>query len=305
MPIASGSDVRVAYVAETSFGVTPSTPTFKVMRVTSTGLRSEKATATSDEIRQDRNVIDEMLVGRDASARFPFEMSHASFDDMIEAALMGTWASDVVANGTARRSFTFEETRELGATDSYSRVRGCMVDTLSLSITAREKITGQIGLMGVQETMATAIVSGATYTAANSEPVMTASAHVGSISVGALSAKVWSLSFEVNNGLRRRPVVGSLYSEEFGYGMANVTGTLEAYFESNALYSAMLNHESVAIAATFGVDANKKYTISLPKAILGNGEIRGANNTSDIMVSIPFRAVLSSGRSIEITRAVA
>lgn len=307
MPFASGADTRVAYVAESTFGTTPATPAFKVMRVTSTGLRPNKTTTTSEEIRADRNIVDEMMAGVDVSGSLPFEMSHASFDDMFEAALMGTWASNVLTNGTTRRSFTFEETNELDATDAFHRFRGVMVNELSLSVTAREKVTGSIGLMGIQEAVGTAAVAGATYTAANTEPVTMASTHVGVLTIGSFNPqpKIRSVSVQISNGLRTRPVVGSLFSEEFGLGMANVTGQIEAYVENLSLYEAALNHASPAITITMGVDTNKKYTILIPKAVFGSPEKTAAGQTTDVMVRVPFRGVLSGGRSIQITRAVA
>ncbi len=307
MAFASGSGTRIAYIAESAFGTTPATPAFKVLRTTGGGIRTTKQTGTSNEIRADRNVVDEFQTGQDVSGQYPIELSYGTLDDLLEGLFQEAWATNVLKNGVAPKSFTLEETLELGATDSFSRFTGVMVNTLSLAIASRAAITGQIGFMGVQETLATAIISGATYTAANTKAVMNASNHVAALTVASGTPKVRSVNLEITNNLRTRPVVGSLYSQEFGSGRFEVTGTLEAYFESNALYQSVLDHGGGELSMTLGSVTNEKYTLLLPKIIFTNGERRVGGNDEDVMVNIPFRAVYDGTEACtaKITRAVA
>jgi hypothetical protein len=306
MAYASGSGLRVAYVAETTFGTTPATPSFKTFRTTGGGLRTNKATGTSDELNPDRNVRDEFLLGMDTAGDYGFELSYGNLDDMLEAAVQGTWATNVLKNGIVPKSFTFEETLEMGTTDSFARFTGCMVNSLSLSLASRQAVTGSVSLMARDETLATAIVTGATYGAPTSEPISTASAHVASLSVAGATPKVRSLSLEINNNLRTRTLVGDKFSAEFGAGRLDVTGTLEAYFEDNTLYQKVLDHGGGALSFTVGNATTKKYTILLPKIILGSGTKQIGGNSDDVMVSIPFRAVYDTteAASVKITRAV-
>lgn len=309
MAFASGSGRRVALIAESVWGTTPTSPTFKTMRVTGGGMRTNKSTAVSDEIRADRNVADEILLGQDVAGAYDFEMSYGGpFDDLWAGALFGSWSDDVLKNGVTPTSFTVEETLELGATDSFQRMVGARVNSLSLAIAARQKVTGTINMMARRETLATSILSGATYTAAPVSPIFSASAHVASLSLFEFSPqpKIRSLNLEINNNLRTRPVIASQFSEEFGEGRCEVTGNLEAYFESNALYQAVLDHGSGELEFKIGVDEGERYLITLPKIIFGSGERVPAGNDQDIMVNIPFRAVYSADDSctIQVTRAV-
>jgi hypothetical protein len=308
MAFAPTSGSRFAYVAETVFGTTPATPTFLPIRLTGAGMRTNKSTAQSDEIRADRNVVDEFQLGQDAAGSYDFEFSYGSFDDFLAACLFSSWSSDVLKNGVTPKSFTLEETLRVGGVqNSFSRFTGTMVNSISLAMTARAKITGSIALMGQKEALASAIITGATYTAPNTEPVLTASAHVMDLTVGGSAIKLRSLSLEMTNNLRTRPVVGSLYSEEFGAGRFGVTGTLEAYFDSNALYQEVLDHGGGAVSLTVGAATGKKYTIDMPKIIFLNGERRVGGVDDDVMVSIPFRAVYDEtlAATISFTRAVA
>lgn len=305
MPFASGSGTRIAFVPEATFGTTPAMPVFQIARFTGAGFRTNKTTGTSDEIRADRNVPDEFLLGKDAAGDYDFELSYGTFDGLLEGLMFSTWSADVLKNGIAPKYFTFEETLELGATDSFSRFTGCMVNTMRLEIAARQAVTGSFGILGKRETLATAIVAGATYTAATNTPVLTASAHVSTLTVAGSSYSVRRVSLEVNNNLRTRPVVGDEYSVEFGHGRFDVSGTIEVYFESNALYQSVLDHGGGSIVVEIGAATGEKYMIRVPNAKFGNGERSARRNDSDVMLNIPFRGLYHTGNActMDITRA--
>lgn len=83
----------LAYVAESTIGTTPTTPAFKALRVTSNGLEFKPTRVTSNEIRADRQITDQILTDLTTDGPAGIELSFAAFDDMIEAALQGTWVS--------------------------------------------------------------------------------------------------------------------------------------------------------------------------------------------------------------------
>lgn len=306
MPIANGSERRVASIAEVTYGTTPATPTFLVKRITGGGLRNNKQTGVSDEIRADRNVSDEFMLGITGSGAYDAELSYGSHDDWIEAMLGGTWTTNVLKNGVIQRSFTIEETYELGTTDMFSRFTGCSPNSMSLSLEAGAKASMSFDWMAQKETTAAAAIASSTYTAANTKDIMTASRSVASLTILGSSYKVSSLNLEVNNNLRERPVIGSLYSEQFGQGRCEVTGSFEVYLEAATLYDSMLAHGSGALSFTIGDTTAEKYTFSLPKIRLLDGEKNAGGNNDDVMMTIPFRALFdtSAACSIQITRAV-
>ena len=310
MAIASGSRRQIAYVPEVVFGTTPATPTFKVFRATGGTVRTNKTTVVSDEIRSDRNVIDELMTGQDVTGQYPFEFSAGTLDDILEAALCGAWTTNVLKNGTAQKSFTFEERLDLGGGNfSFSRFDGCQVNTLALNLTSRSLVTGSIDIMGQNESLDTAILTGATYTSANTKAIQTTSTGVAALAVAGVTPapKIRQLSLQVSNNMRTRPVVGSLFTDSFGYGRCDVTGSMQAYFESNALYQQVLAHGSGAISFTLGTVTNEKYTFLIPVARFLDGERMPGGNSDDVMVTIPFRGIYdaTSAASIVITRNVA
>lgn len=306
--MASGADLRVAYVPETTFGTTPSTPSFQTLRVTSGGLSTSKATEVSQEIRSDKNVTDELQVGQSVSGNYPVEMTYGSFDDLMAAALGGAWSSDVLKNGTTPQFFTIEETIERGATDTFRRFTGCAVNSMSLEIETQARITGSFDIVGKQEILAEAAISGATYAAANTNTIMVAGTSIGTITIGSLTDNcVQNFTLEATRNYRPIQCIGSIFAEDMNTGITDVTGTVMLYFKNNAAYQAVLNHETASIAITIGHDANNKYTIEIPRARWLEGSMTVGGNDDDIMVEMPFRATYDATEqcSIKITRAVA
>lgn len=308
MVAASTSLSRVAYVPETTWGTTPSTPVFQIFRRTSGEMRTRKTTGVSEEVTDNRNVREEFLLGKDPEGSFDFELSYGTLDDFLAAALQGAWSANVLKVGAVRQPFTIEQRLTVASDSLFARFTGCEVDTLNLTFPARGKCSGSVGFKGQTEALDTSIVTGATYTAANTNAVMTGIS-AASMAVAGLSPApvVRSVSLAISNGLRVRDQLGSAYTDQFGSGMCEITGQLDAYFTSNALYQKVLDHGGGAISFTIGGVANEKYTINIPSARFLNGSRTLGGRNDDVMVSIPFRAEndASSASSLVITRAVA
>lgn len=307
MAFAPGSQLRLAHVVEVTPGTTPATPAFAVSRVTKLGGGARKQTSESEEMQPDRNIRAVILEGIDVSNSYDFELTYGTFDAILESALQAAWATNVLKNGTTRKYLTFEEA-DLGGGASFFRTTGSLVDEFSLSMTARKKITGSFKTFGLLETAATSAISGATYTAANTNAVMTSGSAIGSLSLGGLTTqpKIKSLDLTISNGLSARERLGTLYSDEPSSSALKVTGKILAYLEGVELYNAFLGHQSVALSVQLGLTAGSKYQIDIPVARLTDGERQRQGFRDDQMVSIDFQAEYDPGiaASIKFTRAV-
>ena len=87
MTIATGSRHNLAYVAESTFGTTPSTPGFQNLRHTGTTLGLSKDAIESEELRDDRQIAHFRHGNKNVSGDVNIELSYGTFDDFIEAAL--------------------------------------------------------------------------------------------------------------------------------------------------------------------------------------------------------------------------
>ena len=140
MTIATGSRHNMAYVVESTFGTTPSTPVFTPIRHTGTTIGLSKDSIESEELREDRQIANYRHGNKSVSGDINFELSYGSFDDILEAVLCGTWNTDVLKAGTTRRSYTIERHhQDIG---KYLRSTGCNFNTMSLSVAPNSMVTG-------------------------------------------------------------------------------------------------------------------------------------------------------------------
>jgi len=248
---ASTSKSRVAYIAESSYGTTPATPTFKTFRRTSGQMAHNKGVIESREINLDRNIREVYQVAHDVAGTYEFEASHETLEDFIEGALMSAWSTNSATVGNTQFPFTIEETIDLGGGSfSYLRYLGCLIDRLELSVNARGAMTGSVSFIGQQmQDPATSIISGATYTAANAEAIYTADT-VASLVIHSLSPVpvLKSFNISIENNIRLREQIGSLYTLQPGEGQCKISGNFEAYYPSGALKQAILDHDSGEIS---------------------------------------------------------
>lgn len=90
--------VLLAYVEETTFGVTPSgpAPTLQNMRYTGESLIQATDFVQSQEIRSDRQIPDHVRTGVRAEGDINLELSYGAYDDLLRAALQSAaWTSEV------------------------------------------------------------------------------------------------------------------------------------------------------------------------------------------------------------------
>jgi hypothetical protein len=88
------------YIKETVYGTTPDTPAFKPVRHTGMTLGVQRGSLQSEELRPDRQISDFRLGAVSVAGDIVTELSFASFDDFLEAVLMGTWAPKATKTAT-------------------------------------------------------------------------------------------------------------------------------------------------------------------------------------------------------------
>lgn len=305
MTAAATSQTRLSYIKEAAYGVTPTTPAFKNIRYTGESLKHTRQTVTSNEIRPDRNVADLIQVGGGAEGAFNYELSYGAFDDFLAAALCGAWNSDVLENSTSLQSFTLEKTFEQGATDTFMRYTGMVVNALSLSITNQQIVTGSFTFMGKGGSVGSAIIAGATYSDSPTNDVMSAGLNFANMSItGAGSPNLTGLTLEVNNNTRQQPVIGSLDSLGIGLGRCVVTGTATIYFENKSAYELFLNGTATDLTFKIGGATENQYIFTIPKLKFSDGDAPTSANDQDVILTLPFQGLFDPtlGATIEIER---
>jgi hypothetical protein len=307
---ATGARHSMGAILEGAYGVTPATPAFVDVRHTSANLALSKTALESAEIRSDRQIAHFRHGNKSVAGEFGIELSYTSFDQFMEAALGGTWATDTPGIGTdqlqvgvIRRSFTFERIFSNLTVPEYHRYTGVEINTFNLSVAPDAMITGTFGTMAQDASIDTAIIAGATYPAATvTEPFDSFS---GTIDEGGSPiAVVTSLEMSLENGLSPLFVVGSDVTVEPSIGKSRVTGTVTAFFQDKTLLEKFINETSSSLVFTLVDPAGNAYDFTLPNIKYTGGQ-PDVSGEGEVTIALPFTALYDSteGSNLTIERA--
>ena len=295
--MAQGSQRQILYVAETTPGTIPSTPSMSTLRNNGgNGITQSRSQLLSQEMRSDRQIASMRLGQRRPSLDVPFELSYGSFDDILESLMFNPWDTsgapatpDFIETGTTLRSFSMEE----GFLDipAYVVGRGMVADTMSLSARPDAIVTGSFGFLGLGMEAPSATPLDATPAAPATTEVMTA--FEGQLTVdGTPVSIITGIDINVANGLDPKFPVFQQDAYRMGYGRVNVNGTIIAFFENTDLLTRVTNETEIALVVTFEDVAGNQLRFTMPRVKLGS-ETRNVQE-NEITESIPFQALFDS-----------
>jgi len=305
MTFANGAQHSLHYIAETTYGTTPSTPAFSPLPHTGTTLNVSKDAVESEKLRGDRQVEDFRHGNKTVGGEISCELEYQAFDDIIEAALCGTWNSDVLKAGTTRRSFTLQRKFADLATAEFHTYKGCEINSMAISVSPNAMVGCTFGVVGQDLSIATSAITGSTFGSDVGETPF--DSFTGSISEGGSSiATVTSIEFTLENGIEPLFSVGSQTTSRPAIGRSRVTGTLTTYFESKTLYEKFLNETSSSITLTLAdLDGNEyEFDFSNVKYNSGQPDVSGEGA---ITIAMDFVALYdgTDQSQIKITRTTA
>lgn len=291
-------------VSETTYGTTPATPALATVRHTSCSLALSKESFRSNEIDASRNIKDFRHGNRQIGGDFGVELSSASYDNYLEALLMGTWATNVLKVGTTRRSFSFLRKwvdQTTAGMKNHHLFKGCEVNKLSLSVVAGKIITGTFGVIGREVAFSDTAPTGATFPAATTTLPM--DTFLGSLTIAGQSYNVTELALTIENGLTPNFVLFSDMTTRPSTQVCTVTGEIGVRFESAALLEAFSAATKMALAFTLQDSNSKSYAFSLPQIVLNGGQ-PDAGGEGPVNLKIPFQAVYDTAdaSTLKITR---
>lgn len=298
--MSNGTSNRTAlrYIAEVTPGTTPATPALKDIRYTGESLNFDRTSATSKEIRSDRNTANLIPVKASSGGDVNYELSSQSFDDFLEAALCGTWSAPVsnvstLKNGVVNRSFTIQKDFEDMSPEVFNTYVGQKVNDMSLDFKVGAILTGKFGFKGLGASSSNTQITGATVVPAETTEPMNGVSNVIEIKEdGAASLVAYkSLTLSLNNNCREQEAIGSLFPIDIVLGTLELTGNIEAYFSTLALYQKFLNDTSFSLSFKTQDNAGNYYNWTLPKIKVESSKIESGGIDTDIMMSGTWRAI--------------
>ena len=299
MAQAQGSRVQVAYVVESSFGVTPATPQTQLIDFVNFNGNLNAPSIVSNSIRSDRQIADSRRGNVSTEGSLEVELCPGSYDSFMEAVLQGTWTANELEIGTTQRSYAIEQ----GFTDiaQYRVFNGSVFTSFSLEVTPNGLVTGSFGFMGSNTTDFSATSIDTTPTAVPVKPRFFHEGGTfkeGGVTVGYLS----SITLDLNNNATANSALGVNGVRSITSGRANVSGKVTALFEDVTLYNKFRSNTDSAIEFTLVAGA-ESLTFLLPKVKYTAGTIP-MNSDGPISVELDFQAVYDTveGTTLKITR---
>ena len=302
MAFAQGSRSSLAYIAETAFGTTPTTPTFAYLPFNTHSLDLTKDRVEGNEIQSDRMTRVDRHGNKQAGGSIETDLRKADFDELFESAFFNTFSTNVLKVGTTPKYFTMED--EAADISQYRLFTGMAVSNMSVSIAPNQMVTGSFDMVGKTMTQSGSTGStGGTPTAASSNQPF--DSYSGTISDGGSAISiVTSIDFSLANSLAPTFVVGSDAAQSLEYGRAVVEGTITVYYEDETLINKFLNETESSIEVSVDDPTGlNSYTFLFPR-VKYNGASVPVQNPQSRLITMPFVALYDAteGTNIKLTR---
>jgi len=298
MAFAQGSRSSLSYIVESTFGTTP-VGNFQNLPFTSHSLNMTKERVAGTDIQADRMSRVDRHGNRQVAGDIVADLRDTDFDDLLESAMLNTWATNVLKVGTTPKYFSIED---YAADIDQSRLfTGCSVNTLSVSLSPNAMVTGTFGVVGKDMTISVTEKTQDAATGASPFDAYSGDLEIG----GTVSAIVTAMDFTITNGFAPTFVVGDDSAPSLEVGDAVVEGTLSAYFEDAALLNRFIDETETSLKVTVGDNAGTPNTMEFffPRCKINSADV-GVDGPTSRVISLTFVALRddTQATNLRITR---
>ncbi len=289
MAFAQGSRSSLAYIAETTFGTTPSTPTLANLPINSHSLDLTKDRVEGNEIQADRMSRVDRHGNKQAGGSIEVDLRKGDYDELLESAFFNSYATDVLKVGTTPKYFSMEDAAN--DINQFRLFTGLAVSSVNFSIAPNQMVTSTFEMVGKGMTQAatTGSTGGAPTASSTNSPF---DSYSGTISDGGAGISiVTSIDFSLTNSLAPTFVVGADNAQSLEFGRAVVEGTMTVYYEDQTLINKFLNEteSSIEVSIDDPTGANP-YTFLFPR-VKYNGASVPLQNPQSRLITLPFVAL--------------
>jgi len=289
MAFAQGSRSSLAYIAETTFGTTPSTPTLANLPINSHSLDLTKDRVEGNEIQADRMSRVDRHGNKQAGGSIEVDLRKGDYDELLESAFFNSYATDVLKVGTTPKYFSMEDAAN--DVNQFRMFTGLAVSSVNFSIAPNQMVTSTFEMVGKGMTQAatTGSTGGAPTASSTNSPF---DSYSGTISDGGAGISiVTSIDFSLTNSLAPTFVVGADNAQSLEFGRAVVEGTMTVYYEDQTLINKFLNETESSIEVSIDdPTAANPYTFLFPR-VKYNGASVPLQNPQSRLITLPFVAL--------------
>lgn len=306
MATASNAKTKLGVIKEVVFGTTPASPVFANQKHSTESL-SLTINEVLDDSKTDTRQYNYTMQGtRSVQGSIDGPLDHDNYGMLLESALFSNWASDnSLSLGETRVSLSIEKATDNGA---YFLYKGVVVNSFSITSSAADATaTVSFDVLGLSEDTGSSSASGSPYTSIVDTLPFTSCGGV-LLENGSPLAQVSSVSVTVDNGITPEYYWGNCNVGDLVTGRAEVTGTLEVFFNDLVLYNKFKNGTATSLEFTLtngAAGGNKTYTFSMPNIRYTAGDLPSNSGSDSMILSLTFRALYDTANSesgLSITR---
>lgn len=300
MAQATGSLIKLGYVAEVTPGTTPATPALKALPITTHSLQLSRGLISDNSLRSDRMKRFSRLGNRTVGGSISVNYAPNTYEELLQAVMFS--ATTVTAGakvGTTQKSFTIEHGQpDIGV---YRTFTGMTPASFTLTVpSGNALVTAEFEFNGMNgATGATSL--DATFDQPSNADVpfvhLDAVFNEGGTGVSYLTG----VQVKIDNQLSTNYALGSAGARSITAGMANVTGQITAFFESSVLVNKFLNETSSSLSFTLNAGGSSE-TWTLPNVKYNAASIAISGDGPQI-ITLPFEALFdaTSGTVLTVT----
>ena len=298
MAFAQGSRSSLSYIVESTFGTTPA-GNFQNLPFTTHSLNMTKERVSGTDINADRMSRVDRHGNRQVAGDIVADLRDTDFDDLLESAMLNTWATNVLKVGTVPKYFSIED--YAADIDQARLFTGCSVNTLSVSLAPNAMVTGTFGIVGKDMTISATEKTQDAATGAAPFDSYSGDLEIG----GSVAAIVTAMDFTVTNGFAPTFVVGDDSAPSLEVGDAVVEGTISAYFEDAALLNRFIDETETSLKVTVGDNESTPNTLEFffPRCKINSADV-GVDGPTSRVISLSFVALRdeTEATNLRITR---
>ena len=285
MAFAQGSRSSLSYIVESTFGTTPA-GNFQNLPFTTHSLNMTKERVSGTDINADRMSRVDRHGNRQVAGDIVADLRDTDFDDLLESAMLNTWATNVLKVGTVPKYFSIED--YAADIDQARLFTGCSVNTLSVSLAPNAMVTGTFGIVGKDMTISATEKTQDAATGAAPFDAYSGDLEIG----GSAAAIVTAMDFTVTNGFAPTFVVGDDSAPSLEVGDAVVEGTISAYFEDAALLNRFIDETETSLKVTVGDNEGTPNTMEFffPRCKINSADV-GVDGPTSRIISLTFVAL--------------
>ena len=307
----ASNQLRSAYVAESTAGTTPSSPSFKTTDVpilmNATPSIYESKTLIAGGARGGVGVS-----GLDVSGTLSGTFIYGNYDLWLETLLQGAFATNVLKDAKTIKTLTVENAipAGVGGTLTMMRYRGVQATGGSLTLSSDADVQFSFDVQGIgSDVGTTSAIGSSSYTNPTNKIPLTSGIDVGTIAYNGYTLNCMessTINFAYENR-ERQTKLSSLDLCGITRGAFVPTITARMYVETNflAIYNAArANHTAFSVTYPLGSVGGKKYTILFPTCTFTGGDLdfSGADAMQDISIMPQYST--SDACVLKVTRAV-